>query len=85
MGGRRRANLEALFFLIDSVVILVVAYYGMLDDRRARGVPMRSPFRFFEGNQTTETVAFERKAELRRRRDSAGPQVVSPTPTGDRR
>lgn len=77
--------MEALFFLIDSVVILVVAYYGMLDDRRARGMPMRSPFRFFEGNQTTETVALERKAESRRRQGGAGPRVVSPTPPGDRR
>ena len=61
--------MEALFFLIDSVVILVLAYYGLMDERRPRGAPMRSPFRYFEHGQTTEVVA--RKLEAERRRASA--------------
>ena len=48
--------MEALFFLIDSVVVIVLVYYGLMDERRPRNAPMRSPFRYFEGGRTTETI-----------------------------
>ena len=50
-------TMEALFFLIDSLVMIVLVYYGVLDERRPRNAPMRSPFRYFEGGRTSEVIA----------------------------
>ena len=51
--------MEARFFLLDAVVMIVRVFYGLLDDRRSRHAPMRSPFRYFEGGRTTEVVKRE--------------------------
>ena len=64
--------MEALFFLIDSAVMLVVVYYGLMDERRARNAPMRSPFRYFEGGRSSEVVAEELAQEQRRTRSGGG-------------
>ena len=69
--------MEALFFLIDSVVMIVLVYYGLMDERRGRNVPMRSPFRYFEGGRTSETVARE-LADQKRERARAGTRVGAP-------
>ena len=66
--------MEALFFLIDSVVILVVAYYGLMDERRPRGAPARSPFRYFEDGATSNSIAAARKAETQARRSAVEPR-----------
>ena len=68
--------MEALFFLIDSVVILVVAYYGLMDERRTRGAAARSPFRYFEDGATSNSIAAARKAESQARRSAVSPNRV---------
>ena len=59
--------MESLFFLIDSVVMLVVVYYGLMDERRPRNTPMRSPFRYFEGGRSSGIVAQELARKERER------------------
>lgn len=74
--------MEALFFLIDSVVMVALVYYGLLDERRSRNAPMRSPFRYFEGGRTTEVV----KRELAEAKQKERAQVsrARPVRTGRR-
>ena len=70
--------MEALFFLIDSVVMVTLVYYGLLDERRPRSAPRRSPFRYFEGGRTTEVV----KRELAEAKQKERVQAPGARPAG---
>ncbi len=57
--------MEALLFLIDGLVFVLMVYMGLRDDRRPPGTPMTSFFRMTEaGTRVLDEAAAERARRI---------------------
>ena len=63
--------MEALTLVLDGLVMLLVVYMGLLDDRRPADVKLTSLFRMTEGGaQRTDDAVGERRRHIATSRDA---------------
>jgi hypothetical protein len=61
------SQLESLLLTLDGLMMVVVIYMGLRDDRRAPGAKLRSLFRMTEtGNRPVDDAADERRRRVAR-------------------
>jgi len=58
--------MEALLLLLDGVIMVVVIYMGLRDERRVRGTQMTSLFRMTETGARPQNEAVEEQRHIPR-------------------
>ncbi len=62
--------MESLLLLLDSLMMFVVVYMGLRDDRRPPGMKLRSLFRMTEaGTRRVDDAAEERRRRIAQSRE----------------
>lgn len=63
--------MEALLLLLDGVMMVVVIYMGLRDDRRVPGTPLTSLFRMTETGTRPQNEAAEERRRVARSHGTA--------------